>query len=413
MSINQLAMYDHEIDPSGDAVITLRPSKAPFAVWKPRPAAKDSSKTNILSSSKKVTTKKKKAKRENQLPTPPESDSDAEPEAGVRFLVSSRHLTSASRMIKAMLSTSSGWSEVQKDEDGLYQIEAEDWDETAFSIVLNVIHCRYRKVPETVELEMLAKIAVIVDYYQVHEAMVLASRAWLEALTEDKLPTKLNRDLCLWLTAASVFAETDIFRSLTKVAILQSWKGMKFPVDLPIPSGVIGEYLDYHDRIILPCLSPLLTAHLDCIKKARDSSMQVIISKLRELLEEYVEGRKGCSFECTAIHLGVLTLKLRELNIDDSIVMEGTTIEELMKELKEMQSPQWARFDDGCSRYIRRHSCQSNKNKSGSTASVDTRLEEGTLNRFAAQLAQSVTNSLAGLELSDFAKVRPENDMLF
>jgi hypothetical protein len=41
LSIHHLAMYDHEIDPSGDAVIILRPSKEPFALWKSRPAIED------------------------------------------------------------------------------------------------------------------------------------------------------------------------------------------------------------------------------------------------------------------------------------------------------------------------------------------------------------------------------------
>jgi hypothetical protein len=197
--------------------------------------------------------------KEPLTPLDPECEPEPEPEARVRFLVSSRHLTLASPVIKAMLSISSGWSEAKKDGDGLYHIGAEDWDETALSIVLNVLHCQYRKVPETVTLEMLARIAVIVDYYQIHEAMVFASRTWLGALKVAKVPTELNRDLCLWLTVAIVFTETEIFKSLTRTTILQSWKGMEFPVGLPIPSGVIGEY-KYHDRICLPIsFSPFLT----------------------------------------------------------------------------------------------------------------------------------------------------------
>jgi len=143
-----------------------------------------------------------------------------------------------------MLSTSSGWSEAQKDADGLYQIGAEDWDEAAFCIVLHVLHGQHRKVPETVTLEMLAKIAIIVDYYQVHEAVVLASRTWLRALKLAKLPIELNRDLCLWLTVAFVFTDVDVFKSLTRLAILQGWEAMEFPAGLPIPSGVIGELHD-------------------------------------------------------------------------------------------------------------------------------------------------------------------------
>lgn len=237
-------MYDHKIDPSGDAVISLRPSKAPFAVWNSRPAIKGEDFWG--------TPTKKRKKKQLLAPLEPQP-AEPEAEASVRFLVSSRHLILASPVFAAMLSISSGWSESQKDADGLYQIGAEDWDETALSIVLNVLHGQHRKVPETVALEMLAKIAIIVDYYQVHEAVVLASRTWLSALKLVKLPTECDRDLCLWLTVASVFTDTKLFKSLTRVAILQSWEGMKFPAGLPIPSAVNGEYHGRITSLFRPC----------------------------------------------------------------------------------------------------------------------------------------------------------------
>ena len=39
--------------------------------------------------------------------------------------------------------------------------------------------------------------------------------------------------------------------------------------------------------------------------------------------------------------------------------------------------------------------------------------EQGTLNKFAAELVQSVKDSLVGLDLSEFLTVHPKNDMLF
>ncbi|KAK4464678.1 hypothetical protein QBC42DRAFT_263059 [Cladorrhinum samala] len=376
-------MSTQEIDPSGDAIITLRSSKAPFAVWEPRPAIKDLSADDPCGGSIEKTENKKMHEKELLLTTP-----EVDPDAGtVRFLVSSRHLTLASPMIKAMLSNSSGWSEAQKDGAGLYQIEAEGWDETAFTIVLDVLHCRYRKVPQTVELEMLAKIAVVVDYYQVHEAMVLASRTWLGSLKAAELqPTNLNRELCLWLTVASVFTEAEMFKSLTRVAMMQSWAGMKFPADLPIPSGVS---------------SRIQTLRLYCVK--------LISRVLRGLSEDYVEGRRGCTFECTAMHLGVLTLKMGQLKIGNSIFMGLATLEELTNGLKEMKSPDWYDWRGNS------HSCRA---KTGSTASVANKVlddlgypVDGTLDTLATQLARSVTD-MTGLELSDFVKARPGKETL-
>jgi len=417
-------MYDHEIDPSGDVIISLRPSKAPFAEWKSQPAIDNLAWTseNWGSIGKKDKKKGKRAQKEELTPFVFEPEPKPEPEASVRFLVSSRHLTLASPMIKAMLSTSSGWSEAQKDGDGLYNIGAEDWDETAFSIVLNVLHCQYRKVPAIVALEMLAKIAAIVDYYQVHEAMVLVSRTWLAALKlVRELPTELNRDLCLWLTVASVFTDTHVFKSLTRVAILQGWRGMEFPVGLPIPSGVISEYM-YHGRVCPP-FSPWLTVHLGRISKVRNSSVEVITSGLKSLREDYLEGREGCSFECRAIHHGALTINMRQLKIDDRIIMEGTTIVELVKRLKEMQSPQWSQCVNGYSGSRNRHSCPIKGTQARPTAFDLDKMDDvnsgscnssmGTLNGFAAQLVQSVKHSLVGLELSDFSEVYGNENMLF
>jgi hypothetical protein len=68
--------------------------------------------------------------------------------------------------------------------------------------------------------------------------------------------------------------------------------------------------------------------HLGRINEARNSSVEVIISGLKSLQEDYLEGRAGCSLECRAIHLGALTISMRRLKIDDWITMEGTTIVE-------------------------------------------------------------------------------------
>ncbi|CAJ2508725.1 Uu.00g137510.m01.CDS01 [Anthostomella pinea] len=43
---------------------------------------------------------------------------------------------------------------------------AEDWDANALSILMYVIHGRHRGVPRSASLELLTKIAVLVDYYK-------------------------------------------------------------------------------------------------------------------------------------------------------------------------------------------------------------------------------------------------------
>jgi len=91
LSFHPLPMYDYKIDLSGDTVISLRPSKNLFAVWKPRPADGDVGFTW-------APCKKKKGK-EKKLRGSLEPQPEPEPEASVRFLVSSRHLILASPVI--------------------------------------------------------------------------------------------------------------------------------------------------------------------------------------------------------------------------------------------------------------------------------------------------------------------------
>lgn len=106
---------------------------------------------------------------------------------------------------------------------------------------MNVLHSRYRQVPATVTLETLGKIAVIVDYYQIHEALLIMAPLWIKALLERQPPKVLGRDLILWIVVSWVFRDGAVFRVATKVAILRTRKDLEIPRDLPIPSAVIGK----------------------------------------------------------------------------------------------------------------------------------------------------------------------------
>jgi hypothetical protein len=55
----------------------------------------------------------------------------------------------------------------------MFHISAEDWDEDAFAILMNVFHLRNYRVPCSITLEMLAKIAVLADYYKCEESIQL------------------------------------------------------------------------------------------------------------------------------------------------------------------------------------------------------------------------------------------------
>jgi hypothetical protein len=106
---------DHIMDPDGDSLLTLRNPNAQLAVASTVPFDKS-----------------------------------------VTFLVSSHYLILASVMSKAMLSGQ--WYESSKKTDGLFHIDAQDWDIEAFSLVLNAIHGQTQHIPQEIQnVELLAK----------------------------------------------------------------------------------------------------------------------------------------------------------------------------------------------------------------------------------------------------------------
>ena len=137
---------------------------------------------------------------------------------------------------------SGNWKEAaDRDRDGLLSWRVGDlFDPEAFIDVMNVIHGRNRLVPRTVDLELLAKIAVITDYLKCHESMEIFSALWMVSL-EDSLPETYSRDLVLWIMISSIFRNKVVFRSATRTAILRS--GEEVPcVGIPIHEDIIREF---------------------------------------------------------------------------------------------------------------------------------------------------------------------------
>ncbi|KAL2882827.1 hypothetical protein SGCOL_001517 [Colletotrichum sp. CLE4] len=157
----------------------------------------------------------------------------------VKYLVSSRHLALSSRYFSAKLS--GPWIEAAvKHIDGCYHMDATEWDSEALLILMRVIHGKTRSVPRHMDLEMLAKLAVLVDYYECHEVIEIYCPGWIGSLS-DKLPADYGRDMVLWLLISHVFQQYDIFQQMTRVAVLKSADPVR-TMELPIPSSLVGKY---------------------------------------------------------------------------------------------------------------------------------------------------------------------------
>jgi hypothetical protein len=145
----------------------------------------------------------------------------------------------ASPVFKRAL-TQGGFAEsIRNESDGLYCVEAHDWDAEAFLIVLRIVHGRNKQVPREVTLEMFAKIAVLEDYYNFGEALDPFTDVWVQKLAKVSIPAVYCRNLVLWVWVAWVFDIEPQFTEATATAIKKSTDPFR-ALDLPIPEIVSG-----------------------------------------------------------------------------------------------------------------------------------------------------------------------------
>ncbi|KAH9230317.1 hypothetical protein K456DRAFT_1898783 [Colletotrichum gloeosporioides 23] len=243
----------HKLDPNGDVLLTLHPSTSPFAPWDERASAATVGKGERLTS---------------QNGRSPDMHVTYKAES-IKYLLSSRHLALASRYFASMLKWTGKEASTRKI-DGLHYVDASGWDAQAFLVVMKAMHGKFRGISRCVDLEMLAKVAAIVDYYDCHESLEPLSTIWIEMLSRaSPLPKTCDRDLLLWLLVS--FG--------------------------PLPSL---------DRL------PIRSSITDAIDQRREDIIERILKMLENQAERFRNGSSGCKFECSATLLGLLVKNMAE-----------------------------------------------------------------------------------------------------
>lgn len=154
----------------------------------------------------------------------------------VRMRVSSSHLSLASPHFRLR-------------SDRCLSLSLEDWDADALLILMNVIHGQTRQIPRSISLEVLAKLAIILDYCDCVEVTEIVSEMWLNNLKEN-LPEIYSRDLILWIWVSWIFRQEETFKVATAIALKQSRGPNRHPR--------VVEHTDYqsyhyhHSRSVLP-----------------------------------------------------------------------------------------------------------------------------------------------------------------
>ncbi|KAI4932477.1 hypothetical protein J4E85_002875 [Alternaria conjuncta] len=239
---------------SGDVLLTLRNPGAPFAVWDHEAEDDDAAENSVIKEEGKEDEdadqdlkvegppqkKRRMAERSRQEPEIQDDLGDDAERSCFVYQVSSQHLITASPKFKSEIMS---WSENHKADDGFYHMDTADWDPEAFAILLNMLHLRFRQVPKMLSLELLAKVAKLVDYYQCWEAFDLIADVWVRnTRTIYPISDAYSRELILWMFVAWVFKVDTIFGSTTKLTLQLNDRPNIRDMELGIPPGILRTY---------------------------------------------------------------------------------------------------------------------------------------------------------------------------
>lgn len=163
---------------------------------------------------------------------------------GTKMRVSSKHLILASKYFRTNLTSS--WQEGQQlKSKGFVVMRVTCSNLQALLILLNIIHCRNREVPRSVDLELLCEIAVLVDYYGFHEATEAFSEIWINKI-ECLIPETAAHDdthirkLTEYIWISIVFNDSALFKKVTSKSIHLS-RDLMPCFGLPIPAELMGK----------------------------------------------------------------------------------------------------------------------------------------------------------------------------
>ncbi|KAF5637139.1 hypothetical protein F52700_4876 [Fusarium sp. NRRL 52700] len=287
-----------ELDPDADALLILQsPNLQQVHPVKEVDLqdAKDKAETKPSASTPAKVKKKKKTltdlKKIESLQPYREDGSPNE----LEFRVSTKHLCMASPVFRKMIK--GNFQESQPNENGLFEIRTSDWNSQALLVLLDIIHGHHRQVPQDLDLDTIAQIGLLVDYYDCLEVVEIFFDRWEAHISSwwkyswtcfDKSSVDpFGESQLLMLFIALTFRSQVVFKNLTISAILTTSGHIE--THLPIPSQI-----------------------LDKIDQGRIGLLDQMFTQLYNLQEDLFVGRVGCSLECSCRLLGYLMKQMRD-----------------------------------------------------------------------------------------------------
>ncbi|APA12927.1 hypothetical protein SS1G_08403 [Sclerotinia sclerotiorum 1980 UF-70] len=223
------------VDPDGDLIFLLSPTKLDSSKSTSRPlpgAGANAAKTNGVSDSTDPETKRSLGPEISDKSTLVYND---------RILVSSKHMSLASPVFKAMLEGRFREG-IELKTTGKLAVPLPDDDPAAMRILINIIHGRMNSVPLKIELELFTQIAILADKYQCKEVVRPFPSLWKNGLTTEW--TTSSTSIACWLCIAWHFELDSEFLEATQLIQAEGTCSLEETI-LPIPKLVVDKLESY------------------------------------------------------------------------------------------------------------------------------------------------------------------------
>ncbi|KAI1425727.1 hypothetical protein F5Y12DRAFT_714005 [Xylaria sp. FL1777] len=174
-------------------------------------------------------------------------------------------------------------------------------DVDAFTIVINHIHGRTELFPRHVNLETLAKVAVLVIYLGCSEVLGNSPQRWMDKLWREQ-HWAYSRDIVLWIYVAQMFKDPQKFREATRQAMML-WPGRFIDLGLHIEASVSAEINIRREKTLALILSRLRTFTTNHLQRVRtmpsiDNEVALFGTLLKQLHHKYSMSPEG-TCECS------------------------------------------------------------------------------------------------------------------
>lgn len=241
-----------------------------------------------------------------------EDDENDTSQGEIRVQCSSKHLSLASPVFKAMLSNDFKEGATLQSM-GTLRLPLPGDDPAALLVLLNIIHGQTEETPLQVDLCMLTRIAILVDKYRLHKAVKIFSRIWIGRVEVSDAQGSM-KDINRWIFVSWVFKWPTEFKIATQMAerTTDSRIDASEGIHLPIPCLIVGQQYLGDGILIFKLISVA-----DAIDQNRQRALSEIITELHSILEKYQGPGLTCNVRCDAIVLGTLTKSMKSMQLPE------------------------------------------------------------------------------------------------